>query len=191
MTNHYRVNNFVKFISALEILGICLIIGVAFFFQYIFGELPCPLCLLQRLGLLGIAFGFLLNMRYRVRPSHYALSLLSAVITSFIALRQISLHITTPEGYGSAFLGMHMYTWVFVICMIAIVYIAIAMSFPQQYEIRREASEVDEARAKSIRLFTHIVFLIFFIVVLINAASLFLECGVTQCPDNPEVYKLA
>ncbi|API86442.1 disulfide bond formation protein B [Francisella uliginis] len=181
----------VKAISAIEAIGIAVIIIAAFFFQFVMGELPCPLCLLQRLGLLAIGFGFLLNMRFHVRPSHYALSLLSAVFTAFVSLRQIALHISDPVGFGPKILGMHMYSWVFVVSMVAIIYIAIVMSYPKQYEIRQEPQEISEAKNKKIRLFANIVFLIFILVVFANFISTFFECGLTQCPDNPVKYLLA
>ncbi|AFJ42985.1 hypothetical protein OOM_0453 [Francisella orientalis str. Toba 04] len=46
---------------------------------------------------------------YNVRPSHYALSLLAAVLTSFISLRQIALHVSDPVGFGSTVFGLPMY----------------------------------------------------------------------------------
>jgi disulfide bond formation protein DsbB len=183
-------NDLIKILSAIETIGIVLIIFMAFCFQFILNELPCPLCLLQRLGLLAIGFGFLLNMRFHIRPSHYALSLLAAVFTSFVSLRQIALHISDPEGFGSTVLGMHMYSWVFVISMLAIIYIAIIMSYPQQYEIRKKPQEVSQAHNKKIRIFTTIVFILFIVIIFANITSTFFECGLYECPDNPTNYIL-
>jgi disulfide bond formation protein DsbB len=186
----YIPKDYIKVISAIEATGITLIILAAFFFQLALGEMPCPLCLLQRLGLLGIGFGFLLNMRYHIRPSHYALSLLAAVLTAFISLRQISLHVNDPVGFGYKVLGMHMYSWMFVIAMIAIIYIAIVMSYPKQYEIRENDQELSEAKSKLIRTITHVVFIMFILMIFANLASTFLECGLHECPDNPVSYVL-
>ncbi|WP_116964557.1 disulfide bond formation protein B [Fastidiosibacter lacustris] len=185
-----QINNVVKCFNAIEILGVTFIIAIAFAFQFIFRELPCPLCLLQRLGLLGIAFGFLLNVRYHVRPAHYSLSLLSAVLTSFVALRQIALHITDPDGYGSAILGIHMYTWVFIFCIVAIIYIGLIMTITQQYEIEQDKKEIAEARGKKIRIFSHIAFIIFVLIIAANIISTLTECGLSECPDNPVSYIL-
>lgn len=183
-------NDLIKIMSAIETGGITIFIIMAFFFQFFMDELPCPLCLLQRLGLLAIGFGFLLNMRFHVRPSHYALSLLAAVFTALVSLRQIALHVTDPIGFGSKILGMHMYSWVFVISMIAIIYIAIVMSFPQQYEIRQKPQEVSEANNNKIRIFTHIIFILFVLIIFANVTSTFFECGLHECPDNPVKYIL-
>ncbi|AIT09120.1 disulfide bond formation protein DsbB [Candidatus Francisella endociliophora] len=184
-------NDAIKALSAIEAAGIAIIILMAFFFQFFMDEIPCPLCLLQRLGLLAIGFGFLLNMRFHVRPSHYALSLLAAVFTAFVSLRQIALHVTDPVGFGSKILGLHMYSWVFVISMIAIIYIAIVMSYPEQYEIRKKPQEISEAKNKKLKIFTHIIFLLFAFIVLANVTSTFVECGLHECPDNPTSYLLA
>ncbi len=183
-----QINNLVKCFNAIEILAITLVILMAFLFQFILDELPCPLCLLQRLGLLGIAFGFLLNIRYHVRPAHYSLSLLSAVLTSFVAMRQMALHINDPLGYGSAIFGLHMYTWVFILCVVAIIYIALVLGITQQYETQQNKDEIAEAKAEKIRMFSHMVFLILVIMIAANIISTFAECGFSECPDNPVSY---
>ncbi|APD50244.1 disulfide bond formation protein B [Francisella hispaniensis] len=181
-------NDLIKALSAIELMGIAVSIIAAFYFQFAMDELPCPLCLLQRLGLLAIGFGFLLNMRFNIRPSHYALSLLAAVFTSFVSLRQIALHITDPVGFGSKVLGMHMYSWVFVISMVAIIYIAIVMSYPRQYELSHRPQEIIQASNKILRTFTHFMFIIFILIIFANMISTFFECGLHECPDNPTTY---
>ena len=83
--------------------------------QLALGELPCPLCLLQRIQFAMLAIGPILNLRFGPRPSHYALSLLAAVAGAAFAARQVLLHILPGDpGYGSALLGYHYYTWAFI-----------------------------------------------------------------------------
>lgn len=79
--------------NAAELAGIFLVLTVALVLQMFFHEVPCTLCLLQRVGFIGIALGFLMNLRFGFYPSHYALVILSALFTSFVALRQIALHV--------------------------------------------------------------------------------------------------
>ena len=187
------INTVVKFVSGVEVFGICLIILIALYFQFVLGELPCPLCLLQRLGLLGVAFGFLLNTYYCVRPIHYSLSLVSAVLTSFVSLRQITLHINSPVGYGSSIFGLHMYSWTFVLCCVIVLYIAVVMSFPRQYHLNKNKvliEKVSEAKGKKTRLFTRIAFILFLFIILVNVISTFSQCGWSECPDNPTFYRL-
>ncbi|MGC9387288.1 MAG: disulfide bond formation protein B [Hydrogenovibrio sp.] len=178
---------FFRWKSGVEIIGICLIIAAAFYYQLVLNELPCPLCLLQRMGLLAIAFGFLLNLRYGAHPGHYALSLLAAVLTGMIALRQVSLHINDSEGFGSAVLGMHMYTWVFVVAVIAIVYIAIVMSYAEQYRSTVNDSAVSVSSA--FKRFSTLAFLLLALMLLADVVTILLECGLQECPDDPKNYK--
>lgn len=182
----------VKLLNAIDLIGLAIILLMAFAMQFLFKELPCPLCLLQRVGLIAIGFGFLLNIRYHIRTSHYALSLLAAVYTAFVALRQICLHIVPGSGfYGNAIFGLHLYTWVFVLCVLEIIYIAIVMSWPAQYVLSKQHSEErDELKAPWAKRFSHIAFAIFFLVTIGNAISTLTECGLHECPDNPVHYVL-
>ena len=82
----------------------------------VLNELPCPLCLLQRIGFVMVAFGFMLNVVYGPQSRHYGVILIGALYGVATSLRQVSLHVIpgTP-GYGSPILGMHYYTWAFVL----------------------------------------------------------------------------
>jgi disulfide bond formation protein DsbB len=180
-----------KMLNALDLIGISLVMIIAFFMQLYLHELPCPLCLLQRVGLFAIGFGFLLNLHYRPRPAHYMMSLLAAVFTSFVALRQIFLHVVPGTGgYGSTIFGLHMYTWVFIACMVAIIYISIVLSFHQQYAQLFHAEKVEEPNAPWQKALAHIAFFVFFALIIANAFGIFVECGFNECPDNPVVYRL-
>jgi len=171
-------------INALALLGICAILIGAYYIQFVKGELPCPLCLLQRLALLGVAFGAMMNLRFGIHPTHYGISLLSAVLGAIISARQILLHMNTPGGgYGSAVYGMHLYTWALIIFVVAIVLIGLMLFSDTQYE--------DFDDFKSTKEVGWIATIIFFLVVLItagNVATTYLECGFQQCPDNPTSY---
>ncbi len=184
-------NTFFKVLNVIDVIGIVFILLIAFGFQFYLKELPCPLCLLQRVGLIAIAFGFLLNIRYSIRPSHYAISLLSAVLTSFVSLRQILLHIAPGDtGYGSMVLGLHMYTWLFIVCMLAIIYISIVMSSDIQYKINKDSEKHTVYKSKFLNTLSHIAFALFLAIIVANIASLIAECGFTSCPDNPVSYKV-
>jgi disulfide bond formation protein DsbB len=87
--------------------------------------------------MLGVAFGAMLNLRYGIRPSHYGVSLISAVFGACVSTRQILLHIvpgTGTSGYGSAVLGLHLYTWAFIVFAVVILLIGIVMFFEGQFE---------------------------------------------------------
>jgi len=98
-------------LNALALYAIALVLAVAFAAQLLLDELPCPLCLLQRIQFAMLAVGPILNVRFGPHPSHYAVALLAAVVGASFAMRQILLHIMPGDaGYGSALLGYHYYT---------------------------------------------------------------------------------
>ena len=84
--------------NAIGAMGIALVVLVAFAMQFALGELPCPLCSLQRVALVLCGFGFLLNLRFGVQPLHYGLSMLAALFGVAAAGRQVLLHIV-PVSY--------------------------------------------------------------------------------------------
>src|SRR3979409_2045118 len=92
-------------LNALGLYGVALVLAAAFAAQLLLNELPCPLCLLQRIQFTMLAVGPILNIRFGPRPSHYALSLLAAAAGAAFAMRQVLLHIMPGDsGYGSALL---------------------------------------------------------------------------------------
>ena len=48
----------------LMMLVIAAILTAAMTLQYAYGELPCPLCLLQRVALFGVCFGIMQQFRH-------------------------------------------------------------------------------------------------------------------------------
>lgn len=135
MTNQSGARIFAKTFNVMELLGIQLTLILAIVFQIFLHELPCPLCLLQRIGFFGIALGLLLNLRNGLHPSHYSICLLSALFTSFVALRQIALHVVPGTGfYGAPFLGLHLYSWSFILAMLIIIATSFILGINRQYE---------------------------------------------------------
>lgn len=56
----------VHLVNMVGLLGICVSLVIAFYYQLVMHELPCPLCLLQRIGLIIAGFGFLFKDRKSV-----------------------------------------------------------------------------------------------------------------------------
>lgn len=180
-----KVIRIIKTLNAIDALGLAFLLLIAFILQIRYHELPCPLCLLQRLGVLAIAFGFLLNVMYKIRPVHYTLSLLSAMLTASICVRQIFLHVIPGDpGYGLPILGLHLYTWLFLLCVGIIIYISIVFSIFPQYEYAKPS------KSKGMKLLTHVVFALVFLIAISNGISTYLECGIKACPENPVKYEM-
>jgi disulfide bond formation protein DsbB len=172
-------------LNAVALYGIALVLAVAFAAQLLLHELPCPLCLLQRILFALLAIGPILNVRFGPRPSHYAFSLLTAVAGAVVSTRQILLHILPGDaGYGSALLGYHYYTWALIGFVAAIVLLAAILLFDRQFDDgAAQVSSVADRFAQAA------VWLVIALTAL-NVISSLLECGFGACADNPVVYEL-
>jgi disulfide bond formation protein DsbB len=170
-------------LNALGLCAIALVLAAAFAAQLILGELPCPLCLLQRIQFALLAVGPILNVRHGPRPSHYAMSLLVAVAGAAFAMRQILLHIMPGDpGYGSALLGYHYYTWAFIGFAVSIVLIAAMLLFDGQFK--------EDGAPLQAGAFAQVAVWLVIALTALNVASTVLECGFAACPDNPVKYEL-
>src|SRR5262245_66494518 len=90
-------------LNTLGLYAVALVLAVAFAAQLILGELPCPLCLLQRIQFAMLAVGPTLNVRFGPRPSHYAVSLFAATAGAAFAARQVLLQLMLgTNGFGFA-----------------------------------------------------------------------------------------
>lgn len=171
-------NTFIMSISLLVLYG-------AFILQLFFQELPCPLCILQRIGFVCMLYGSFLNLYFGFQPSHYATIVFSGLFTSFVALRQIVLHIIPGTGeYGEPILGFHLYTWAFIISMFIIILTTALLAVDRQY-INTHGKYLTPFWQRIIKL----LFILTLIVIAGNIVSTFLECGFFACPDNPTDYR--
>ena len=115
-------------VAAGQILAVCGVLSGSLAYQFRLGELPCPLCVLQRFSFLLAcvgSLGILRNVGPRGRVACQARGFALCIVASFIGLavsvRQILLHIVPPDsGYGPPVLGLHLYTWALVVfcCLI-------------------------------------------------------------------------
>lgn len=176
-----------KIINAIGILGLSLVIAGAYTIQYVFGELPCPLCLLQRVGMLMVITGFAMNLKFGIRQMHYGMSIIGAMFGASVSMRQILLHIVPvqgqPAGYGTPIFGIHLYTWAFFVFCAAIFIIALMMIFGKQsYSSASTTSNNKLTGFALIALYAAIG------LAAINIVTAFFECGLGPCPDNPVKY---
>ena len=112
-----------RVINILALFGLILVLAGSLHLQFGVGEQPCPLCIVQRSGMIGLAVGPMMNLLWGMSPRNYALSILAAVVGAAGSTRQILLHIADPNdpGYGPEVLGWHLYTWAFVTFLVGIV----------------------------------------------------------------------
>ena len=171
-------------LNMLGLFAVCAVLVVAFVYQLVWNEMPCPLCILQRAGFVVAGFGLALNMRFGPRPSHYALGIIGAVAGAAIAGRQVLLHIVPGSGsYGSALFGLHFYTWAFVIFTLMVFGSSDMLLLDGQFA-------GDESRVKRLAGLSLGAFVLFMSLALGNGMSTVLECAAGLCPDNPTGYLL-
>ncbi|MEM8844639.1 MAG: disulfide bond formation protein B [Pseudomonadota bacterium] len=175
-------NNIVRTINSLGVLGITLILLVAFYIQLVYGELPCPLCLLQRVGFVLVMYGLMLNVIRGLHFKHYGIVILGALFGGSVALRQIALHVVPGTGsYGSAIFGLHPYTWSFLFFAATLLAAALLLlvSHPRCHEQEFVVTKPER-----------MICWLAIIVTGLNVISAFLECGPLICADPPTDYKL-
>ena len=168
-------------LDTLALYAVCAVLGLAFYYQFWRGELPCPLCALQRVGYIVAGVALVLNLRTGYSPAHYGLALLSVVAAGSASLRQISLHVVPNTGhYGSALFGLHFYTWAFVGYGALVVYVAVMLIMSRTVDERSRAVPVEPA--------TQLACWMFMLLAAANVAAFLAECGLGPCPDNPVGY---
>lgn len=117
-------------------------------YQFFLGELPCPLCVIQRLAFLLACSGLLsvlLDTGAVPDPSGrnvrgFALCIVASLVGSAASIRQVLLHIVPPDaGYGPPVLGMHHYSWALVVfvCLILGSAIGLLGVFPESRPLPR------------------------------------------------------
>lgn len=160
------------FLNALMVIVLVGVLYTAFSTQFINDMEPCPLCLLQRVGMIGAGIGALCNLRFGIRPMHYGLSLLSCLFGAFVSLRQIALHVCPGfPTFGYPFLGLSLYTWALLVFGSTIFAISLLLIiFPGE-----------KPRLKKLTPFAHIAFLLLFLDAGINVFNVLYACGLGAC----------
>lgn len=166
---------FQRILNLLFIYVLCGVLLSGYAYQYIKSENPCPLCLLQRLGMIGIASALLMNIRFGIKVQHYGLAILSAVFGRMVALRQIGLHVC-PEfpTFGEPVFGFDLYVWaylVFTCSIFSCAVLTIIYGYVKKQEYLPSWEIADKTAFWAVIIFT-----------LGNAITTLVECGLTTCP---------
>jgi disulfide bond formation protein DsbB len=157
-------------------------------------EYPCPLCMLQRYAMILVtipAMWIVVDaLRGRLTRWRYAaglgMSIVASVAGGMESTRQILLHIAskTDPGYGSAVLGLHLYTWALITFVVVIVFCGILLMLC--------GTMVPEAPAsRSLRRVAMAGVWLFLAVVVANVVLIILLEGFSWVlPDDPTHYRL-
>ena len=189
------------------VLGISGVLLGAFWIQFVGGEYPCPLCLLQRMAMILAAIGsiFVITHGHYVRIQGfsvmglgYGMSLLAAVVGMSVSARQILLHIAPGEqGYGDPVFGLHLYTWALIVFVVVIIVSGLMLIFGREPVLHCPVCHDTEPAASAIPhrpklgWYSWCTYWLFGVVILANAASALAEAGLNAyLPDNPTSYLL-
>lgn len=160
---------------------LCIIIATSMGLQFILHELPCPLCLLQRAGLIVIALALAFNLKFGRQARHYGFVIIASLLTGAMAIRQVLLHIVPGTGsYGFPVFGFSLYVWMVVITCAVLVYSAFILI-------------VTNAKQETIptpRFLCNITLGTIVLLAALNTVLVLFECGWHNCPDNPTMYWL-
>ena len=176
------------------VLAYSVVMISAFYIQFVMGEFPCPLCMLQRYGMilatLGALFVIMQARRGTLTTARYAqglgMGLLGVLAGASVSIRQIELHILPGDpGYGEPFLRLHLYTWAFVTFAIVMIYVGVMLMLMPR-GIPQAPAEGTTARTVS----TAIIWLFIGVVAANVIAIIFLEGFALVLPDDPLGYNL-
>lgn len=173
-----------RIINVVALLGLLGVLAGSLHLQLGVGEQPCPLCLVQRSGMIGLAVGPIMNLLWGIRARHYALSILAAFAGGAGSVRQILLHIQPDDpGYGPEFLGLHLYTWALVTFALGAVGCALLLMWQTPLDAGDTGVMGRRGWLRGLAFFV-IAWLAIDLVVI--AATVIPECGLGMCPDDPD-----
>ncbi|MEX1210707.1 MAG: disulfide bond formation protein B [Candidatus Nanopelagicales bacterium] len=181
-----------RVINILALFGLILVLAGSLHLQFGVGEQPCPLCIVQRSGMIGLAVGPMMNLLWGMSPRNYALSILAAVVGAAGSTRQILLHIADPNdpGYGPEVFGWHLYTWAFVTFLVGIVGCTMLILWQAPFRAGDRGVLKDPGKMRPI-----VTGMVIWLSIMVSlwvtfdliavGASVIPECGLGPCPDDP------
>lgn len=178
-TDLLAVLNYVFLLAMLTIIAG--ILSAAMTMQFVYGELPCPLCLLERVALFGVAFGIIMNFRHGFSYRNTGLSLLFAIFLLVVSVRQTLLDIYPRPGHayiGTAVLGLHMPVWSILIAL------AILTGYALKLIILGGDDRLTHDQVANYPLLSRVAAVLsLFVIALaaINFGSVILQCGLGEC----------
>lgn len=167
------------------------ILAGGFAVQLLTGELPCPLCVMQRIALMLCALGplhILICARDGALTSRAAavgngMAILAALLGAVTSGRQVLLHILPGDpGFGAPVLGLHLYTWGLIAFACQIAASGVMLIATAWLEEEEQALWGGLARWTAAALAT---------IVIANLLSVIAEAGLHWgLPESPEEYLL-
>jgi disulfide bond formation protein DsbB len=167
-----------RLILVLMLAVLAAILTAAMVMQYAFGEIPCPLCLLQRVAMFGCCFGLIVQLRSDNSERGTGIALIFAVLLLVISVRQTLLDLFLRPGHdyvGSAVFGVHLPVWSVIIA------VALLLGFAVRLALFGGARGESDAERDSSGAVVRMVVLYVIAICAINFLSVIAQCGLDQC----------
>ena len=159
------------------LIALAAALTAAMVMQYGFGEIPCPLCLLQRYAMFGCCFGIVMQLRSADSQRGAGIGAVFAVLLLVIAVRQTLLDLFPRPGHayvGSAVFGIHMPVWSVLIA------VALLLGFAARLALFGAPRLALDKSSPIGRLTGALAFYVVLICA-INFASVVVQCGAGEC----------
>jgi disulfide bond formation protein DsbB len=159
------------------LIALAAALTAAMVMQYAFGEIPCPLCLLQRYAMFGCCLGIIMQLRSTDSQRGAGIGAIFAVLLLVISVRQTLLDLFPRPGHayvGSAVFGLHMPVWSVLIA------VALLLGFATRLALFGAPRPAPDESSPIGRLTGAIAFYIVLICA-INFASVVVQCGAGEC----------
>ncbi len=154
------------------------VLTAAMVMQFAFGEIPCPLCLLQRVAMFGCCFGLLHQLRAHESERGGGIALLFALLLLVIAARQTLLDIVSRPGHayiGTAVFGLHMPVWSVLVGVALLLALSLRLTLFGGPRLSPQAGPPPLARA------TRLLEVYVVVICIINLVAVVLQCGLGEC----------
>jgi disulfide bond formation protein DsbB len=160
------------------LLVLAAILTAAMVMQYAYGEIPCPLCLLQRFAMFGCCFGLAMQLRDGTSERGTGITLIFAILLLVISVRQTLLDLfprPDHEYIGSAVLGVHMPVWSVLIA------VALLLGFAIRFALFGAPRSAPEPGSSPIARVAHWLLIYVAVICAINFVSVIVQCGIDEC----------
>jgi disulfide bond formation protein DsbB len=153
------------------------VLTAAMVMQYAFGEIPCPLCLLQRYAMFGCCLGIVMQLRAADSERGAGIGALFALLLLVISVRQTLLDLFPRPGHayvGSAVFGIHLPVWSVLIAA------ALLAGFAARLALFGGLRTISDKLSPISRLTQALAFYVVLICA-INFVSVVVQCGTGEC----------
>jgi len=162
----------------LMLLALAGVLTAAMGFQYFDREIPCPLCLLQRVAMFGCCFGLMQQLSGGETQRGAGIAMISTVLLLIISVRQTLLDIFPRAGHayiGRAVFGVHMPVWSVLIAA------ALLLGFAVRLALFGGPKSAPPAEGSIFHRLSYGLGLYVIIICAINCLSVLVQCGLGEC----------